>query len=72
LLLPWNVIPIGLRDGSEGGVSDTCSAAAICDVEVRRVRDIEALGAEQQLYTFLDRRVLEEEKVDMAEVWPKL
>jgi hypothetical protein len=72
LVLPWNAIPIGLRDGSEGGVPEACSAAAICDVEIRRVRDIEALGAEQQLYTFLDRRVLEEEKVDMAEVWPKL
>src|ERR1700733_13446231 len=72
LIFPWRVVRISLRDASEGRISEACSAAAISDVEVRRVRYIEALCAELQLYTFLDRKVLEDGEVDMAEVGSKL
>jgi hypothetical protein len=72
LIFPRSVVRIGLRDAAEGWVSEACSAAAISDIEVRRVRDVEALCAEPHLYTFLDRKVLEDGEVDMAEVGSKL
>ena len=46
LIFSRSVVRIGLRDPSEGRVSEACSAAAISDIKIRRVRDVEALCAE--------------------------
>ena len=60
LIFPGGVVRIGLRNGSEGRVSEACPTAAISDVEIRCVRNIEALRTELDLYTFRDGKVLED------------
>lgn len=50
-VLPWGVVRIGLRNAAEGGVAEggvaeACAAAAVSDVEVGCVGDIEAFYAE--------------------------
>jgi hypothetical protein len=72
LKLAWSIVRIGLRDASEGRVSEACSAAAISNVEVRSVRNVEALCTELHLYTFRNRKVLEDGEVDMTEVGSEL
>ena len=49
LIFPRGVVRIGLRYTTECRVSKACPAAAVSDVEVRSVRDIEALRAELYL-----------------------
>jgi hypothetical protein len=68
LVLPWGIVRIGLRNASEGRVAEASAAAAVSDVEVWCVGDIEAFYAELHVDTFRDRKVLEEGEIDVTEV----
>ena len=68
LVLPWGIVRIGLRNASEGRVAEACAAAAVSDVEVGCVGDIEAFYAELHVDTFRDRKVLEEGEIDVTKV----
>ena len=59
LILSRSVIRIRLGNTSERRISEACPTAAIANVEVGRIGDIEALRTELHLHTLGDRKVLE-------------
>lgn len=66
MVLPWGIVRIGLRSG--GRVAEATAAAAVSDLEVGGVGDIEVFYAELHVDTFPDRKVIEEGKIDVTEV----
>jgi len=60
LMLPWNVVRVGLRNLSEARVTKRISRLAILQIEVGRVGDVECLHTELHVHPFRDRKVLEE------------
>ena len=71
LKLSRGVIRIRLGDTSERRISEACPTAAIADVEVGRIRYIEALRAELHFHALGDRKVLEDGQIHMSEIGPE-
>ena len=71
LKLTWGVIRISLRNASECRITKACTAAAVSDVEVWRIGEIEALCAKLHLQSLRNRKVLEDGEIDVAELGPE-
>src|SRR5579863_9077938 len=71
LILSRRVIRIRLGNASERRISEACPAAAIADVEVGCIGDIEALRTELHLHALGDGKVLEDRQIDMSKVGPE-
>src|SRR5246127_5319067 len=71
LILSRRVIRIRLGNTSERRIAETCPTAAVADVEVGRIGDIETLGTELHLHPLGDRKVLENGQIDMSKVGPE-
>ena len=71
LILSRSVIRIRLGNASESRISEACPAAAIADVEVGRIGDIEAFRPELHLHVLGDGKVLEDREIDMSKVGPE-
>src|SRR5579863_3762488 len=71
LILSRRVIRIRLGNTSERWISEACPTAAIANVEVGRIGDIETLRTELHFYAICNGKVLEDGQIHMAKVGPE-